>query len=365
LLNIVTQLPDKLLDKSQTADFEIQIVSSVTEIGQEAWDRLGGGQPFTTYRWYCFGETILVGDVPLYVILSHQGEPVARCTFWLTRQEPVPMSSRLVRGTLQAVLRRWPLLVCRSPFASMTGLILPDSPLRDPALEIIGQIAQALGCQHRASFVVFDYLNRDTQGVRWPNRFVLVDWLEPGTRLNIRWPDFESYVSDLRKSALKDYRRHCNRANDLGIEIKYQSHVTDVERALVLVHNVEHHHNSTPNPYARWMLENAEMVDATWLTAEIEGRIVGCGLLLGDAGMSFLALLGLDYEVRYAYFQLIYAAIRRAIETGTKVLRGGGGAYEIKQRLGFEIESDNHLVFTANNSLLRWVTRRFGSSPNA
>jgi GNAT superfamily N-acetyltransferase len=103
------------------------------------------------------------------------------------------------------------------------------------------------------------------------------------------------------------------------------------------------------------MLENAEAIGAAWLAAEINGQLVGCGLLLPDGGALTLALLGLDYTAQYAYFQLMYAAIRHAIQAGASVLRGGTGAYEFKQRLGFQTEPRSSIAFYITNGVLRRV----------
>lgn len=345
--------------------FDIQRAASVQECDPAAWDHLAAGRPFASHRWYRFCETVMAGDSPVYAILSRHGEPVARATFWLTSQEPLPVPSGLRRSILYAAIRRWPLFLCRSPFASASGLILPDAPLRDPALDALTGITRDLSRQHGVSFTVFDYLGRAADGLPWPDDFMRVDGLDPGTRLDITWPDFEGYVTGLRKSVRKDYRRHCNRAADLGIEIAYHDHVGDVETALALVRQVEQHHGSSPNPYARAMLENAGLVGGTWITATIDDRLVGCGLLLGDGATHILALLGLDYEVRYAYFQLVYAAIRRAIELGTAVLCGGSGAYDLKSRLGFQPERDSHLMFSATNPVLRRLARFLADSQAA
>ena len=103
------------------------------------------------------------------------------------------------------------------------------------------------------------------------------------------------------------------------------------------------------------------MVDAVWLKAELGERLVGCGLLLGDGGHWMMTLLGLDYAVRYAYFQLVYTAIRCAIERGARVLWGGTGAYELKGRLGFEVRPEHYAVFAASGRGLqvlgRWLAR--------
>ena len=126
-------------------DFDIQIVRSVDEVGQSAWDRLGDGQPFASYRWYRYGEVALFDCVPVYIILNQHGEPVARATFWVIRNEPLPIPWRPARWAAQGLLRRWPLFVCRSPLSSSSGLILPEPPLRSPALEAIKQIAMEEG----------------------------------------------------------------------------------------------------------------------------------------------------------------------------------------------------------------------------
>jgi hypothetical protein len=346
--------------------FDLQIAHSVSEISQETWECLGGGQPFTSYRWYRFGEMVLADDKPVHIVLSRQGRPLARATFWLRSKEPLPISSPPIRRFVETVLHRWPLFMCQIPLASAPALSLPAPPLRAEALGTIAQVAYEQARLYRASFLVCSYLeHHQATWAGWPDTFTPVEVPGPGTRLVINWPDFESYLKDLSNSARKDYRRHRNRAADLGVVVAASQTVTDVEQALVLIRNVERHHSSPPNPWARPILEHANMVKATWLTARIDERLVGCGLLLGEGEVRFLALLGLDYGVQYAYFQLVYAAIRNAIEEGVKILRGGAGAYQIKQRLGFEMEGNNHLVFVGRGVFLqrlgRWLARTEGN----
>lgn len=346
-------------------DFDIQIVHSVEEIGREAWDCLSGNRFFASYRWYRYGETVLADNKPIYIVLSLGGRHVACATFWLRRNEQLPVSSKTARRLMASLLRRRPLLLCKSPLVSASGLILPDPPLRDAALETIVHTAYDLARRHRASFLGCVYLGgHEAEYAGWPNTFAAVRVPGPGTRLVITWPDFESYLGHLSKSMRKDYRRHHNRATDLGITVKRHPvtkalNSNTLEQAMVLIQNVDKHHDSPPHPWAWSLLENAHTVDAVWLTAEIEDRLVGCGLLLGDRSARFLALLGLDYGVQYVYFQLFYAALRCVIEEGTLVLRGGSGAYEMKQRLGFQLEGNNHAVFAGIGPVFqklgRWV----------
>lgn len=339
-------------------EFETQILHSVRETDQASWDSLSKGHPFASYCWYQFGEAALSDNLPIYIILAHKGEPVARATLWLRRQEQLPVSSRVMRRMLQAILRRWPLLMCQSPVADAAGLILPEPPLRDEALKMLAQTAQSQLRLYRGSFLSFVYLESDASQCKgWPADWIAADLAGPGTRLHIRWTSFEEYLRQLGASARKDYRRHTNRAADLGIEVKCHPSVTAPDQALALIRNVEEHHDSHPNPWARSILDNASKIDATWLTAEKGGELVGCGLLLRDGPHAIMRLLGRDYRVQYAYFQLLYRVIRCAIEQGIQVLWGGTGAYEMKQRLGFQLSHDTWAVFAARSLLLQRIGR--------
>jgi predicted N-acyltransferase len=267
-----------------------------------------------------------------------------------------------VRYLSQALIRRWPLLVCQAPLASASGLILPESPLRTAALKTIAQVALEQA-QSAHAFLAFDYLERQ-QALEpdWPEAFVLLSLPDPGTSINITWPDFDSYLGHLSYKTRKNYRRNCRAADRLGIKITYHPTVTALEDALVLIRNVERQHHEPPNPWARRVLENAPLVDSVWLAAEIDDRLVGCELLLGDSDFWFVTALGLDYSVQYVYFQLGYADIRYAIEHGARQLRWGSGAYETKQRLGFQLEDNSHVAFAASNQVLRWMGRWLATS---
>ncbi len=332
--------------------FDVQIAHSVSQVDPAAWDHLGQGYPFASYDWYRFGEAVLFDNRAIYIILSREDEPVARATLWLRKREQIPLSSRVLRYLLQKLLGWWPLLLCKSPLADTSGLILPDSDLRDAALNTIAQVAHAQARQHSVSFAAFIYLEpQDTQG--WPDPFATAALPDPGTRLFITWPDFDSYMKSLSKSTRKDYRRHRNRAADLGIQVKRHPQVADLDTALRLIRNVETHHNTAPFPWSREMLQNLDLTQATWLTAEIENRVVACGLLVRDGPDAVMRLLGMDYNVKYAYFQLVYEAIAATIEQGARALWGGAGAYKMKKRLGFQLTDDYYTAFAGMGPILR------------
>ncbi len=345
-------------------NFDLQIAHSITEIGQETWDRLNGTRPYSSYRWHLFCEAALASDQPVYIFVFQHGEPVARAVFWLTRQDPLPISPKFIRDGLQAAFRRWPLLVCRTPLVHTSGLVLPESPLCEPALQAITQAAQQIGKQHKISALFFDYLKPDQTGpLPWPEGMTSFAMDEPDTHLEIPWPDFEGFLTSLSKSTRRNYRRHMHLAAELGIEIRAYSKVSNVDEAKALIWSVDRYHDATPTPCVRSILENLELIDATWITAEIGDRLVGCNLLLGEGEVQTLTLLGLDYGVSaegvdgYAYFPLMYEGVRHAIDKGARLARGGSGAYEFKQRLGFQVEQNYHVAFTTRSAILRRVAR--------
>jgi len=343
--------------------FDVQVAHSVAEIGQPEWDRLGEDQPFASYRWYRFGEAVHANDVPIYVTLHRAGEPVARATFWLKRHESLSTTSRTVRYVVGRVLRYRPLLACRSPLSGTSGLILPAPPLREAALETIALFAQELVGQHRASFLLFDYLDptqMDWPG--WPDGHVRMPNTSPGTRMAITWQDFESYLAQMSKKRRYNIRRDYRLAAEEGITIAQYPAVMDLDKAMELHRNVNKRYKAPTESWKRPAMAHADMVDAVWLAAEKEGQLVGCELMLGDRGTWFVTGLGLDHSVSNVYFVLGYEDIRYAIEHGARTLRWGSETYDVKTRLGFEPEGYNNLIFASRWALLqsfgRWVAER-------
>jgi hypothetical protein len=67
--------------------------------------------------------------------------------------------------------------------------------------------------------------------------------------------------------------------------------------------------------------------------------------------------LGLAENETYVYFLLVYASLDAAFEKRARLLRWGTGAYEVKQRLGFALESDNFVALAGTNYLTNLISR--------
>jgi len=240
--------------------------------------------------------------------------------------------------------------------ANVSGLILPEDAGRESVLSELASEALKVGRQWNASIVLFDFLNdSDAQG--WPPSFMTTKLPSSGTVMENRWQTMEEYFAHRDKKGRQHYKRSLREAEKLGIRLTRLKRISDVDTALELIRNVEQRYASPPNPWIRSLLENIEMADGTWLEAHIGKRLVGCGLIFEDNGAQMTTALGLAENEPYVYFLLIYTSLEAAFEKHVRLLRWGTGAYEVKHRLGFELEHDNFVTLAGTNHLTNLISR--------
>ena len=339
---------------------DIQIKRKIADIDQVEWDYLSDGQPFQSYQWYAFGERVMSDCAPIYMILRQNNQPVARATFYLIKNEPLPIPPFL-RRLIAPIFRRLPLLICRSPLANASGLILPDtSPLREEALEKIAQTGQAILKEYRGSFLIFDYLEEKEANI-WKKPFAKITGGDPDTAMYARWSSFDEYLEKNTRKFRKNYKRNLREIAKQGILIERKQSVDKLEEAEVLIRKVSRRHRSAPNPWTRGMMQHLSMVDGHWLTASVSesDQLVGCVLTLRDGDAEILTAPGLEDNIPFIYFGLLYEGIKLAIERKIRLLRWGSGAYDVKRRLGFELEHNNQLVFISRSSLVQRIIHYF------
>jgi predicted N-acyltransferase len=334
------------------ASFEIQIAQSIQEIEREVWDELSKDQPFTSHQWYRFSESVLANEKPIYIILTLNKKPVACAALRVTREEPVPIDSRLARYLIATALHHWPILLCQVPFVGQAGLTLPKPPLREAAVEAIARSAQRQAHLHKASFLNFTFLSEDiAKDPGWPDDFAVVEFPVPTTYLSIKWSNFDEYLNHLSRKRRKHYRQNLKRADEMNVKVSIHPTVTDIDEAMVLIKNVQEKYSDT-TPWNRQLLESASMVDSVWIEARVENKLVGCELVVGDRGHWCVLTLGRDYNFDYVYFFLGYADIRFAIENGAQTLYWGECSYDAKQRFGFQLGTNNYVTFVGNGPIL-------------
>lgn len=328
------------------ATLNIKVYKSIQEIEPKIWDRIVAGRGFQSHRWYSFGERAMADCPPTYLIAWEGDTPIAGAALFKVRNEPLPLSN-VARRFMSSVLKRRPLLVCRSPLADTSALLLPGEPARDIALDALVRVAQNEFKKQRCSFLLFDYLlTEQLKYPSWPKGCEPITISEPGTYMPVEWESFEAYLEAGSKKDRQHYKKSIKEVEENGIVLSKHKTVSEIDKALELIKNVSIWHGSAPNPWMRGLLENFSMIDGTWLELRKEGKLVGCGAVVRDNKFQLATALGLEDDVPGGYFLLLYTALQEAFEHNVRLIRFGSGAYDIKRRMGFHLEDTNHIMIT-------------------
>lgn len=315
--------------------FETHVTNNIEKIGETAWNALSAGQPFQSYDWYRFGEKVMTGVKPTHMILSENGQAIARASFWRVDNES------LVVGLMATFIKRWPLLICRSPlFVAAPGWIL-SYPLRVDVLNEILRAGRDLRRKEKCSLLLFDGLDAAT--ARTIPRALRYSFGMPGTFLDARGlQNFDQYVASLPYNARKDLRRHLRKIEECGITVTRHSTVPDLEEAEDLYRKLETHKGSERNPWVRGMLANISSVAGMWFAARnARGQLIGGLASYEDNGAQYVTQMARD-NAPYAYFALVYESIRLGLEHNLHTLYWGTHSYSLKQRMGCStIENDS------------------------
>ena len=328
------------------AKLNVQVFNSINEIEPEVWDRIAAGRGFQSHRWYQFGEHAMADCPSTYLVAWDKKTPIAGAALFKVYNEPLPLPE-VARRFMASVFKRRPLLVCRSPLADTSALLLPGEPLRDGALTTLAQAAYEQFKQQRCSFLIFDFLlTEQLRYPSWPPDFEPITVSEPGTYMPVEWKNFDAYLESGNKHDRQHYKRNLREAEKNGLVLTKQKTISDIERAWKLIRNVTIWQGAAPNPWTRTLLENFSMIDGTWLEIHKEDRLVGCAAVIRDNKFQLTTALGLEDDVPGGYFLLSYTALQEAFEHNIRLLRFGSGAYDVKRRLGFHLEDTNHAMIT-------------------
>ena len=324
----------------------VQVFKSIHEIDPQIWEQVVARRGFQSHQWYQFGERAMADAQPTYLVAWDGDKPIAGAALFRVHNEPLPLPE-VARRFMESVLKRRPLLVCRSPLADTSALLLPGEPIRDEALTTLTLAAREEFKKQRCSFLVFDYLlTEQLRYPSWPPGFEPITVSEPGTYMPMEWESFEAYLEAGNKHDRQHYKRSLREAENNGLVLTRHKTISDVDRALKLIRNVSIWHGSAPNPWMRGLLENFSMIDGTWLEIHKDGELVGCGAVVRDNKFQLATALGLEDDVPGGYFLLLYTALQEAFEHEVRLIRFGTGAYDVKRRLGFHLEDTNHAMVT-------------------
>ncbi|MCC6568453.1 MAG: hypothetical protein IT315_04380 [Anaerolineales bacterium] len=334
------------------AKLKVEVFHSIHDIKPDIWNRIAAGRGFQSHAWYVFGERAMADSPATYLIAWDGKTPIGGAALFRVTNEPLPLPS-IARNFMASILKHRPLLVCRSPLADTSALLLPGGDRHDEALAVLSQAAQDEFKKQRCSFLVFDYLLTEQLRYPWPPGYEPVTVSEPGTFMPMEWESFDAYLESGNKKDHQHYKKSVKEAEENGLVLSKHRTVSDVEAALTLIKHVSIWHGSAPNPWMRGLLENFSMIDGTWLELRKDSKLVGCGAVVRDNNFQLATALGLEDDVPGGYFYLLCAALQEAFEHKVRLVRFGAGAYDVKRRLGFHLEDTNHAMVTMAGFLSR------------
>ena len=326
------------------SNLDIKVYNSIQEISPEVWDGIAAGRGFQSHRWYSFGERAMSDSKATYLIAYEADKAIAGAALFKIHNEPLPLPN-VARQFMASILKQRPLLICRSPLADTSALLLPGEPLRDEALTALTKAAHDQFKKQRCSFLVFDFLlTEQLKYTGWTAGLEPFTLSEPGTYMPIEWESFEAYLESGNEKDRQHYKNSIKEAEENGLVLSKHASVSDIDTALRLIRNVSIWHSSASNPWMRGFLENFSITDGTWLELHKDGKLVGCGAVVRDNKFQLTTTLGLEDDVPGGYFYLLYAALQEAFEHKVRLVRFGTGAYDVKRRLGFHLEDTNHAM---------------------
>ena len=336
---------------------KVKVHKSIQEIDPKVWNRVAAARGFQSHRWYTFGERVMEDSPPTYLVAWDGDTPVASAALFKIKNEPLPLPE-IARQFMSSILKRRPLLVCRSPLADTSALLLPGEPTRDDSLAALAQAAQDEFKKQRCSFLVFDFLlTEQLKYPSWPAGYERITISEPGTYMPIIWESFDSYLEKTNDKDLQLYKQSLKQAKENGLVLSKQKTVSDIDTAMHLINDVSVWHGSAHNPWTRKMLENFSLVDGTWLEIHKDEKLVGCCAVLRDNKFQIATALGLEDDVPGGYSFLLYSALQDAFEHKVRLVRFGTGSYDVKRQMGFHLEDTNHAMISMASTMSRAMKR--------
>ena len=339
-------------------EMSIRVVYGINEIDANIWDELSMGQPFQSHKWYQYGEKVLDDCAPMYLLVYRGEVLIGRASFWLTRNEPLPQFAGIWQMPLKIILKRWPLLICRSPLSSMTGIVTTLEEDREEILRVISVEAIEQAYKLNCSALMFDFIP-SADANTWMKGFSILKFPDVGTYMKNRWKDFDDYIATGDARNRKNYRRTMRES--VKFEIDARHHVTEeeIEMLLPLVNHVDKLYGSMPNPWVKNMVRYMEMADGQLVTVIHDNKIIACSLMLEDRQVQLTTAFGRRTMQPFVYMMVVYKNLEVAFSRKVQAFRWGSGVYDIKKKLGFGLEDNGFVAFYPVQPFLRIISRWF------
>lgn len=357
----------------------LRITDGLAQIPESGWRELAFGNPALRFEVLEAIEHSATRQLNLQTFLLENDAGLAAAAVCESVTAPDahnPLDSllfgRAMRVARTLAVSTRPVLLFSPPLGNGAAVILRNTGpgerrrLLDRLLDGIGAHATK-----RKSGIAFIGVSGDdemlTEALR--DRGYLETEVQPTTRLDVEWRDFEGYVDYLRrrsKSAAGTARRERNRSRSSGVHIRsVPAGSVDTLAFYTLAREHYRHKNGGDLPYGpRFLPQLIQALGDDFLVFEAErhGQRVAMLGIVRSGTVGWLSCLGIDLRNRpndFTYFNLAYYHLADcAAALGLRTLLYGNGAYQAKRMRGCRL-TVSRLFYHPYRSLRRLAARPY------
>lgn len=357
-----------------------RVFDSIEQVDLSAWEhvRAGGGSSiFIDPGFMSAVESSMKQDYRFwYAIAEEDGGRPAACGALCAMT--IDIADVTGQG-VASVLRRLPEPLSR--IRQLKGLFcgLPGSPGQNSlaviSADALAALDQAIGeVATRAGADVIVYKEFGIEELPRMDRLVEFGYrripTQPMHFLKPAFPDFAHYCAALSSNYRKSVNRSTRKLKPAGAEVKVFTDSDEILRVYTpevhalyyqMVGKAEVNIELLPIEFFRQLTSRLKG-HVELVTIIKEDRIIAIGWCLNVGSAFHLMYAGLDYQLNREldlYFNLMYAALDRALRSGAAKIHVGQTASAFKARLGCHAES--LYGYIKGRGLLMWPLVRFGA----
>ena len=357
-----------------------RVFDSIEQVDLPAWEHVraaGGSSIFIDPGFMTAVESSMKQDYRFwYAIAEEDGGRPAACGALCAMT--IDMADVTGQG-VASVLRRLPKPLSR--IRQLKGLFcgLPGSPGQNSlaviSADALAALDQAIGeVATRAGADVIVYKEFGNEDLPRMDRLVEFGYrripTQPMHFLKPAFPDFAHYCAALSSNYRKSVNRSTRKLKPAGAEVKVFTDSDEILRVYTpevhalyyqMVSKAEVNIELLPIEFFRQLTSRLKG-HVELVTIIKEARIIAIGWCLNVGSAFHLMYAGLDYQLNREldlYFNLMYAALDRALRSGAAKIHVGQTASAFKARLGCHAES--LYGYIKGRGLLMWPLVRFGA----
>jgi predicted N-acyltransferase len=326
---------------------EVKPYFSIQDIGQANVDTIAK-DPFFTYGWFRTLETQKSYSLtPLYLTAS-SNDTIQAIIPCFIRENSHPLFLPLKLGDKIGVFQNSRLTV-GSSLCRYTKVIFREKTDKNMALALLSNQIDSFCSSNRilVSYFPFVFENDIALMTTLPQCGYMKSHGATSYHIDIRFSDFEDYLSGLESKNRKNIRREIKKCQQNGIKIQETSishYSKDFERLYYnLATKYDKKAKMTIDSYLLNLLNNHVGDKSKAFVAIKDEKVIGFSILVEHAGVLAVWLTGYNYNLQsktdFAYFNLCYyAPIKYAIDSGIKRINFSSSCDEVKLARGCKAE---------------------------